>query len=622
MNSIYQDLPLYPTDVQFPVRFLRLLPATCYAADIEVEVLLGSLDGPVEFEALSYTWGSPEDLVTISVQARPRHVTQNLAAALRRLRLPDAGRLLWVDALCINQADESEKSLQVAQMRQVYTSERNKQVVVWLGDEGTAQTAFDFIKTIRQAEEYNTKSSAKYATFLPELSDVERLRLVQGVMDKLKYAESNGIGVEEFLEKLATPAEKQFITNSKGFTGPRDDSVKGIESLVDGCDAERAACDEFFARPWWSRTWILQEAIHSRGVAVHVGDLEPMPIEHLCQMAARYQRFTNIRLGHFDHRATKEWSNASWFPDSAANLALWLRIRGTARSTADTIITLRKKYIEEGEAAAVKLLKLLLQLRGQQATDPRDKVYGLLGLSANEYAIEPDYSLSKEVLYTKLARRMMKNVMYVLLWVESPQRKIGEGKLPSWVPDHSTVQTYKTITMNQQWLKFAANRGFPLPSPGSAEEPHLSQDENDVTLVLRGIRVGEITEVRDAQISEYSPLEGDNVLRLLGYEASNVRYNIDADDGTPGTLRNASWGPCYAEVGDIIIVVPGSYMPIVVRRTTECENDYLLVGACWLVNAELQDLGHLEKDPGFSPVMFGSACVGVSPEDIDIYNIR
>jgi Heterokaryon incompatibility protein (HET) len=59
-------------------------------------------------------------------------ITVNLDAALRRLRLPDQPRLLWVDAICINQGDIIERSRQVRIMRDIYANA--KTVVVWLGE--------------------------------------------------------------------------------------------------------------------------------------------------------------------------------------------------------------------------------------------------------------------------------------------------------------------------------------------------------------------------------------------------------------------------------------------------------------------------------------------------------
>ncbi|KAK0747016.1 heterokaryon incompatibility, partial [Schizothecium vesticola] len=79
------------------------------------------------YEALSYCWGDdacPETISlhhTISMQIP---ITHSLAEALADLRLPSSDRLLWADALCINQADNGEKSIQVRQMYDVYANSR------------------------------------------------------------------------------------------------------------------------------------------------------------------------------------------------------------------------------------------------------------------------------------------------------------------------------------------------------------------------------------------------------------------------------------------------------------------------------------------------------------------
>lgn len=58
-------------------------------------------------------------------------VTPNLSAALDRLRLDTETRMLWVDALCINQVDNTERSQQVAQMGKIYSDAR--ETIAWLG---------------------------------------------------------------------------------------------------------------------------------------------------------------------------------------------------------------------------------------------------------------------------------------------------------------------------------------------------------------------------------------------------------------------------------------------------------------------------------------------------------
>ncbi|KAK3339823.1 heterokaryon incompatibility [Lasiosphaeria hispida] len=77
------------------------------------------------FAALSYVWGDAADparIVFNGVHGFP--VTRNLHAALRSLRRVGQGLRLWVDALCINQADLEEKKTQLGLMKRVYQQAR------------------------------------------------------------------------------------------------------------------------------------------------------------------------------------------------------------------------------------------------------------------------------------------------------------------------------------------------------------------------------------------------------------------------------------------------------------------------------------------------------------------
>jgi hypothetical protein len=94
------------------------------------------------YEAVSYVWGSEAGPSFISIRDRGRPgssslpVTQNLAEAMRYLRREDEARILWIDAVCINQQDLVERSVQVGRMGDVFKNA--KQVDVWLGPESAS----------------------------------------------------------------------------------------------------------------------------------------------------------------------------------------------------------------------------------------------------------------------------------------------------------------------------------------------------------------------------------------------------------------------------------------------------------------------------------------------------
>ncbi|KAL3251536.1 hypothetical protein ABHI18_010574 [Aspergillus niger] len=90
-----------------------------------------SLNDTCDFDALSYVWGDTSVTVDVSVDDCLVGVTPNLHAFLRGLRQSDAERTVWVDYVCINQNDISERNSQVALMCQIYSSARS--VVAWLG---------------------------------------------------------------------------------------------------------------------------------------------------------------------------------------------------------------------------------------------------------------------------------------------------------------------------------------------------------------------------------------------------------------------------------------------------------------------------------------------------------
>ena len=147
------------------IRLMTLLPGR-FKDDISItmETVVLTKEHTPQYEALSYVWGSPENPVDISVKAwnpersnllpslalsRRRSlveasmhgtisVTQNLATALPYLRKEDKLRVLWIDAICVNQQDLAERACQVKRMADVYSMA--SRVIIWLGIESQNST--------------------------------------------------------------------------------------------------------------------------------------------------------------------------------------------------------------------------------------------------------------------------------------------------------------------------------------------------------------------------------------------------------------------------------------------------------------------------------------------------
>jgi PhoPQ-activated pathogenicity-related protein len=88
-----------------------------------------------KYDALSYSWGMDDDsgdAFLLTLDDKPFPVTENLWDGLRRIRLCKDPVRIWIDAVCINQNDDPEKSVQVAMMADIYAGAHI--VHVWLGE--------------------------------------------------------------------------------------------------------------------------------------------------------------------------------------------------------------------------------------------------------------------------------------------------------------------------------------------------------------------------------------------------------------------------------------------------------------------------------------------------------
>lgn len=178
-------------------------------------------ENPPLYEALSYVWGSEKDpqvlLVGSSTHKGVLHVTQNLVGALRHLRREEEPRVVWIDAVCINQADNVEKGPQVAMMGRIY--QLASRVIVWLGPAA-------------------------------DQSD-----LAMGLM--------NGMGqqVEVDFNHYALGPSKNA---SDGHVGDRTSPLPyGKEQLCTLC--------RLMSRPWFERLWVRQEIYLSKSAVVQCG---------------------------------------------------------------------------------------------------------------------------------------------------------------------------------------------------------------------------------------------------------------------------------------------------------------------------------------------------------------
>lgn len=72
------------------------------------------------YKTISYVWGNPTRSASIDLDGKTLRIPQNTYNAIRRMRLADRPRALWIDAICINQDDLQERGQQLDLMGTIY----------------------------------------------------------------------------------------------------------------------------------------------------------------------------------------------------------------------------------------------------------------------------------------------------------------------------------------------------------------------------------------------------------------------------------------------------------------------------------------------------------------------
>ncbi|PKS05013.1 hypothetical protein jhhlp_008379 [Lomentospora prolificans] len=113
------------------IRLVRILPERMSA--LRCELVQASIDNAPRYVAISYAWGDSGDTQNILVDGVSKPITTSLYGALKALRRRNGVVTVWADALCIDQSNSEERTLQVQLMKDIYSKAQS--VSVWLGPE-------------------------------------------------------------------------------------------------------------------------------------------------------------------------------------------------------------------------------------------------------------------------------------------------------------------------------------------------------------------------------------------------------------------------------------------------------------------------------------------------------
>ena len=140
-------------------------------------------------------------------------------------------------------------------------------------------------------------------------------------------------------------------------------------------------------------------------------------------------------------------------------------------------------------------------MRRSKATDPRDKIYSLLGLvrdkkdpkphgKVDNNVIRPDYSSSVDTIFCQVTKSLIKHEssLALLSTVEDASLRVTLN-LPSWVPDYAVWQEVTILGMPDNPHKYYAGGD----GPPSLYDSDL--DTNHDTLSLAGYEVDSVIEI-------------------------------------------------------------------------------------------------------------------------------
>lgn len=145
-NYIQMSTQLY-RDLALEARHIRLLrlSSSPHIDDIKCDLRLFRLRDRMRYKALSYAWGSAEDPGLICINGHEVHISRNLHDFLRVLRKRECQDWVWIDQLCIDQANPHEKGVQVSMMHEIYQLAHG--TYVWLGLDPHHGLAHDYLNS-------------------------------------------------------------------------------------------------------------------------------------------------------------------------------------------------------------------------------------------------------------------------------------------------------------------------------------------------------------------------------------------------------------------------------------------------------------------------------------------
>ncbi|KAG8411593.1 hypothetical protein J3458_015654 [Metarhizium acridum] len=496
----------------------------------------GYLEHSLSYDAISYHWGgdtrTPFQVVIRGDNGEEAaiKITSTLHTILRRLALPNEARVLWADAICINQItseSNTEKGEQIQLMPDIYRIAACVQV--YLGDEAdNVPAALELLSSIADYSEHLDDSVHPHGEI--------------------------GVG----------------LAKQSGFVLPP------VE------DKSWPALRAFFRRPWFRRVWIIQEFVYATDVCVICGDLQidwhklwlasKAYISNRQLMFHGYSKdlFTTRRLDDYReahegarslHLVTDLRMRAQGYmsgPYMVFNLdkgvpsdPSGLSIRKDLSSIKGFEKFTRNKWLSDRAAGQTfpfqrhSLLDLLHRTSNFRATQPIDRLYALLGLAEDAAGYKPIYSAEQSlaIVSTQFAATFINNghLPLILSTAGITSNNIYPRDWPSWVPNWTSVRYSQD-----------SDPGFTRFALISNEETtHDRSQEDKEGLAPPSTAVASSNAQNTATVSRGTQGTIANANDTRERQGSSTNTNTETLNNLPRKLYNAAGGTSVIFGGDV-----------------------------------------------------------------------
>ena len=419
---------------------IRLLHIESWS-ELEVQCKLEHVDlsSTGDYYALSYVWGTAAADRQISLNGASFRVTENLRTALKAIqnfhRTLKVSPWVWIDAVCINQQDVREKERQIPLMDQIYS--RATSVLIWFSAmPKDVQMVVEALKWMDAKRSYETLTETQEST-----SQVSReAKPLQEESNDIEYWSDALEMCTHNLERQYSISPNQMVAFNEMVNAfwiihaedPWYHRIKERKALFNSSPFVKDMFDRedgfwplffiFMSNDWFHRVWTYQEI-------------------HLCQKAYFVSEDAFLGWDIIDRCLecfVRNPASEYWF-DSG----VFQKMRQYGHDTALLVASIRRYTVPVQPRRRGYFMQAFGQTRSLRARNPKDHIYGLVGLlhETTRAAIRIDYSRSDVEVFADAAKVAIKDEskpsMLPRLWDLYKLTEPAIHGLPSWCPDFS-----------------------------------------------------------------------------------------------------------------------------------------------------------------------------------------